>query len=160
MTALAAAAVGAVLEFLLDPRTGRRRRKLLLDRARGAIHSRRRRIERQAHYKAGKVIGLAHAIAHRDRGASELDDVGLVRKVESELFRDRTVPKGKISINADRGVVVLRGQLADQQQIARIERATRNVAGVRDVENLLHLPGVSAPPSRPHGNDRKPLPAA
>lgn len=154
----AAAAVGGALAFLFDPRSGRRRRRLLRDRARGAIHRRRRRVERQAHYKAGKVIGLAHGIAHRDRGVPELDDVGLVHKVESELFRDRTIPKGDISINVDRGIVVLRGQLADRQQIERIERATRKVAGVREVENLLHLPGVPAPPSHPHGN-HSPRPA-
>lgn len=157
--ALVAAAVGAALEFFLDPRSGRRRRKLLRERARGAIHRRRRRVERQAHYEAGKVIGLAHVVAHRGRGAPEVDDVGLVHKVESELFRDRTIPKGEISINADRGIVVLRGELADQRQIARIERAACKIAGVREVENLLHLPGVPAPPSRPHGN-QSPRPAA
>jgi BON domain len=157
-TALAATAVGAAVEFFLDPRSGRRRRKLLRDRARGAIRRRRRRLERQAHYEAGKVIGIAHAIGHRDRGGPELDDVGLVHKVESELFRDRTIPKGEISINADRGILVLRGELADQRQILSTERAARKVAGVREVENLLHLPGVPAPQSRPHGN-RSPRPA-
>jgi hypothetical protein len=157
-TALAATAVGAAVEFFLDPRSGRRRRKLLRDRARGAIRRRRRRLERQAHYEAGKVIGIAHAIGHRDRGDAELDDVGLVHKVESELFRDRTIPKGEISINADRGILVLRGELADQRQILWTERAARKVAGVREVENLLHLPGVPAPQSRPHGN-RSPRPA-
>jgi hypothetical protein len=30
----------------------------------------------------------------------------------------------------------------------------RDVAGVRDVENLLHPPGVPAPASRPHGDPR------
>jgi hypothetical protein len=153
-TALTAAAVGAGVEFFLDPRSGRRRRKLVRDRARGAIRRRRRRVERQAHYEAGKVIGIAHAIAHRGRGARELDDVGLVHKVESELFRDRTIPKGEISINVDRGIVVLRGELADERQIVWTERAVRKVVGVREVENLLHLPGLPAPPSQPHGTTR------
>ena len=95
------------------------------------------------------MVGLAHAITHHDHAVPELDDVSLVRKVESELFRDRTIPKGPISINADRGIVVLRGQLDDAQEIDRIEREVRVVAGVRDVENLLHPPGVPAPASRP-----------
>jgi hypothetical protein len=30
----------------------------------------------------------------------------------------------------------------------------RRVAGVRDVENLLHPPGVPAPASHPHGDPR------
>ncbi len=112
------------------------------------------RVQRQAHYEAGKVVGLAHALTHRGQAAPELDDVSLVRKVESELFRDRTIPKGQISINADRGIVVLRGQLEDAQQIRRIERQVRTVAGVRDVENLLHPSAVPAPASRPHSDPR------
>jgi hyperosmotically inducible periplasmic protein len=132
-------AAGVVLEFFLDPRSGRRRRHLARDRATAALRRRARRVERHTHYETGRVVGLAHKITHRNHHhAPELDDVSLVRKVESELFRDRTIPKGQISINADRGIVVLRGQLEDQRLIRRIESDVRTVAGVRDVENLLH----------------------
>jgi BON domain len=75
-------------------------------------------------------------------------------------YSDRTVPKGQISINADRGIVVLRGELDDSQQIRHIENAARKICGVRDVENLLHKPGVPAPPSRPHPDQRTTRPAA
>lgn len=149
-----ALAAGAALEFFLDPRNGKRRRHLVRDRTRAALRRRVRTVERQAHYEAGKMVGVAHAITHHQHPTPELDDVSLVRKVESELFRDRTIPKGPISINADRGIVVLRGQLDDAQQIQRIEREVRDVAGVRDVENLLHQPGTAAPPSHPHGDPR------
>ena len=152
--AASALAAGAALEFFLDPRSGKRRRHLVRDRTTAAFRRRARKVERQAHYEAGKMVGLAHAITHQDHAVPELDDVSLVRKVESELFRDRTIAKGPISINADRGIVVLRGQLEDAQQIERIEREVRGVAGVRDVENLLHPPGVPAPTSRPHGDPR------
>ncbi len=154
--AASALAAGAALEFFFDPRSGKRRRHLVRDRTTAAFRRRARKVERQAHYEAGKMVGLAHAITHHDHAVPELDDVSLVRKVESELFRDRTIPKGPISINADRGIVVLRGQLEDAQEIERIEREVRGVAGVRDVENLLHPPGVPAPASRPHGDPRTP----
>jgi hypothetical protein len=154
MVAAFALAAGAALEFFLDPRSGKRRRHLVRDRTRAALRRRARKVERQANYEAGKIVGVAHAITHREHAAPELDDVSLVRKVESELFRDRTIPKGPISINADRGIVVLRGQLEDPEQIERIEREVREVAGVRDVENLLHPPGTPAPASRPHGDPR------
>jgi BON domain len=152
--AASALAAGAALEFFFDPRGGKRRRHLVRDRTRAAFRRQARRVERQAHYEAGKIAGVAHAIKHREPAKAELDDVSLVRKVESELFRDRTIPKGLISINADRGIVVLRGQLEDAEQIQRIEREVRDVAGVRDVENLLHPPNVPAPASRPHGDPR------
>ncbi len=144
---------GVAVEFFLDPRNGKRRRHLVRDRTRAVLRRRARRVERQAHYEAGKLAGLAHAVTHRDQ-AAELDDVSLVRKVESELFRDRTIPKGQISINADRGIVVLRGQLDDAELIQRIEREVRKITGVREVENLLHLPTVPAPASHPHGDPR------
>ena len=152
--AASALAAGAALEFFFDPRSGKRRRHLVRDRTTAAFRRRARKVERQAHYEAGKMVGLAHAVTHHDHAVPELDDVSLVRKVESELFRDRTIPKGPISINADRGIVVLRGQLEDAQEIERIEREVRAIAGVRDVENLLHPPGVPAPASRPHGDPR------
>jgi hypothetical protein len=123
-----------------------------LARASAAVRRRAHRVERHAHYEAGKVAGIAHNVTHRSHLASELDDVSLVRKVESELFRDRTIPKGQISLNADSGIVVLRGEIEDQQLIRRIERDV--LAGVRDVENLLHLQSVPPPKSRAHGNPR------
>lgn len=151
--AAAGLTAGVALGFFLDPRSGTRRRHLVRDRTKAVLRRRARRVERQAHYEAGKVVGLAHTITHRQQSPPEIDDVGLVRKVESELFRDRTLPKGQISINADRGIVVLRGQIEDVEQIERIEREVRKVAGVHDVENLLHPPdgpGAGKPsPRRP-----------
>jgi hypothetical protein len=35
------------------------------------------------------------------------------------------------------------------EDIERVGAATRQIAGVRAVENLLHLPGTPAPASRP-----------
>jgi osmotically-inducible protein OsmY len=78
---------------------------------------------------------------------SEVDDATLVDKVESEIFRDPTAPKGRININAERGRVVLRGEVDQPEQISALEAAVREVPGVKDVENLLHLPGTSAPQS-------------
>ena len=115
---------------------------------------------RSAHYEGRKVVGLAHAITGRSRSVVVLDDVSLVRKVESELFRHRSIPKGQISINSDRGIVVMRGALEDERQIRRIGHAARRIAGVRHVENLLHVPGAPAPPSQPHGSQRSPRFAA
>jgi osmotically-inducible protein OsmY len=118
------------------------------------LRRRARSVERQTRYEAGKVAGITHRITHPQREPAELDDISLVHKVESELFRDRSIPKGRISINADGGIVVLRGQLDDVKDIERVEREVRKVAGVRDVDNLLHLPGAPAPASRPHGDPR------
>ena len=73
------------------------------------------------------------------------DDVTLARKVETEIFRDAEVPKGQINVNAENGVVVLRGEVEEPELIRDLEEKTRNVQGVQEVENLLHTPGTPVP---------------
>jgi hypothetical protein len=144
-------AVGALMAHFLDPRAGRRRRHTARDRA----MSRMRRGERRAAMRARRAESHALGIARRTvnaarRGQREpLDDVTLTHKVESELYRRVRVPKGHLSINAEDGVVFLRGVVDREEDIARIGAATRQIAGVRAVENLMHLPGTPAPASRP-----------
>ena len=76
------------------------------------------------------------------------DDQTLVDRVESEILRDRQEVKGKVNINAEEGVVVLRGELDSQDLIEDLVNAVREVDGVRNVENLLHTPGNEAPTSK------------
>ncbi len=84
------------------------------------------------------------AALHAERIA-DLDDTELVHKVESVVFRDPSLPKGKVSINAENGKIFLRGQVDGPDTIVRVEKAVRDVEGVETVENLLHLPGTPAP---------------
>ena len=72
-------------------------------------------------------------------------DPTLARKVESELFGDGRAPKGSIDVNAQHGRVQLRGAADSQELIDDLVQRARNVDGVEDVENLLHLPGAQAP---------------
>ena len=73
------------------------------------------------------------------------DDVTLARKVETEIFLDADVPKGQINVNAENGKVVLRGEVEQPELIRDLEKRTKKVQGVREVENLLHTPGTKAP---------------
>ena len=73
------------------------------------------------------------------------DDGTLKAKVESELFRDEHEVKGAININAQEGVVQLRGELPSRDLIEALVERTRKIHGVKDVENLLHTPGTEAP---------------
>ena len=73
------------------------------------------------------------------------DDQTLKAKVESELFRDEHEVKGSININAQQGVVQLRGELPSEDLIQTLVERTRKIHGVKDVENLLHTPDTPAP---------------
>lgn len=88
----------------------------------------------------GKVHGKISELVPK-----EYDDATLKDKVESELFRDEHEVKGAININAQEGVVQLRGQLPSQDLIDALVERTQKIQGVREVENLLHTPGTEAP---------------
>jgi hypothetical protein len=79
------------------------------------------------------------------RGRTAVDDVTLTQQVESALFREKSAPKGQISVNAANGVVQLRGEVQQPELIDELVQRAHSVQGVRDVENLLHLPGQAAP---------------
>ena len=81
-----------------------------------------------------KLVGRFTSVATRTLEPKEYDDATLKDKVESELFRDEHEVKGAININAQEGVVQLRG----------VEK-TEKIQGVREVESLLHTPGTEAP---------------
>ncbi|MDB5059591.1 MAG: transport-associated protein [Chloroflexi bacterium] len=65
------------------------------------------------------------------------NDPTLVARVESELFRDDTLPKGSINIDAAFGVVTLRGTVRDGMAEELVDR-TRAIEGVHDVVDRLH----------------------
>jgi osmotically-inducible protein OsmY len=80
-----------------------------------------------------------------DAGAAQPDDATLAHKVETELFRSDDVPKGQINVNAELGVVYLRGEVPEQSMIDDLVGRAREIDGVSRVESLLHLPGQEAP---------------
>jgi osmotically-inducible protein OsmY len=115
-------AVGAALTYFFHPSEGARRRA----------------------YAKNRLLGLANQAKVSAEGTrAHPDDVTLAHKVETELFRDADVPKGKININAENGKVVLRGEVDQPELIADLEERTRNIHGVEEVENLLHTPAAS-----------------
>jgi osmotically-inducible protein OsmY len=96
----------------------------------------------------GQLKGAASSAtpgAGREPAEERLNDPALARKVESEVFRGDELPKGAVSVNAEYGVIYLRGEVESADIRDRIAERTRAVDGVRAVENLLHLPGESAP---------------
>jgi osmotically-inducible protein OsmY len=133
---------GAVGEYFLDPQGGKRRRHEARDRAAAFVRGRSRELGQKARYAQGVVEGVPHRIgdvAGVGKG-EDYDDMTLVNKVESEIFRDQNAPKGQVDVNVEHGTVFLRGQLERPEQIDELVKAAGNVQGVKGVQNLLHLP--------------------
>lgn len=146
---LAAGAVGGALEYLLDPERGRRRRNMARDRLAATVRRGSRSLSRTARGASTHAYSLSQKALHlQPEEWSAPNDATLVQRVESRLFRDPTIPKGQLTINAEAGVVVLRGELDRPEDIRAVEAAVLKMPGVRDVDNLLHLPGTPAPSKR------------
>jgi hypothetical protein len=143
---VAAGLASGGLVYLLDPERGRRRRNMLRDR----VLARMRRLVRGGRGMwrgaAAETYGVSHRIVHLVPRSTEVaDDETLCQRVESQLFRDRHIPKGDLNINCEHGMVILRGELDSPMEIAELEERVRRIAGVRGVQNLLHPRGTPAP---------------
>jgi osmotically-inducible protein OsmY len=140
------AAIGAAVTWFFDPQNGTRRRNTTRDRVVAFFRQGGRKAERAGRGVAASAYGAKQKATHlKEEQKPQPDDVTLVRKVETEIFRDADAPKGKVNVNAEGGVIFLRGEVDDEGMIKDLERAARKVQGVREVENLLHTAGTPAP---------------
>lgn len=140
------AAMAAALAYFFDPETGNRRRSMTRDRVLAFFRRTGHQAGRAGQAAKSQAYGVTQKALHlKDRTKEEPDDATLAHKVETELFRDADVPKGDINVNAENGVVYLRGQVADEGLAETLGKSARKIQGVREVENLLHTPGTRAP---------------
>ncbi len=139
-------AAAAALTYFFDPENGARRRNVTRDRVVAFFRHGGRKAGRAGRSVGSQAYGLKQKALHvREEAKPEPDDITLARKVETEIFRGADVPKGKINVNAEGGIVFLRGEVDDPSMIEDLGKAARKVQGVREVENLLHTAGSSAP---------------
>ena len=95
----------------------------------------------------------------QDRSEATLNYADLIVRVESEVFRDPSIPKGDINVNAEFGKIVLHGQVDDEKQMAQIIEAVRRVPGVQGVVSYLHPKGTPAPQEGPRPGPPGSLPS-
>lgn len=138
-----AAVGGAVAAWLADPQRGRGRRAQLADQGMATARRVVRRGERAARSIGANASAAVRSAQHArgPGGTGATDDVTLAARAETELFRDPDVPKGSINLNAERGVLVLRGQVPDAGMRDRLGEQAEKVDGAWSVQNLLTVEG-------------------
>jgi osmotically-inducible protein OsmY len=146
-TFVAGAGVGAAAAYFLDQQSGNRRRKMVADKTGRFTREGASTVQGAAQSAGAQAKGVAAKAQHKATGGDSApgDDNTLKSKVESEVFRDADAPKGSVDITVVEGIVELRGQVDDQATAEALEMKTRMVSGVRDVRNMLHLPGETPP---------------
>jgi osmotically-inducible protein OsmY len=131
-------ALGAALSYFFDPDNGKRRRNQAIHRLAGLSRRHGKRLVKGA---SSQTHAVAQKATHlKEEPKPQPDDVTLARKVETEIFRDAEVPKGKINVNAENGKIVLRGEVDSAEMIDDLVSKAGKVQGVQNVENLLHTP--------------------
>jgi hypothetical protein len=157
--ALAVAAAGAGLMYLLDPDGGRRRRALVRDRLVSAAH-------RTGH----AVDSTSRDVGNRARGVvAELRGRLASGPVDDDVLRERVRARigsvvghaSAIEVGVVDGAVTLRGPvLADE--LDRLVRRVRGVPGVREAINQLdvhdepgNVPGLQGRPRARRGEVRE-----
>ena len=133
-----AVAVGAAAVYYLDKQRGAARRHRAVDQAAAMMRHQIQHAGRLERQMRGRAEGLKHSLASHTEPVDATDEM-LADRVRSEIFRQSAVPKGAINIDSSNGVVTLRGEVDDLEDISSLEMAARKVGGVRDVRNLLHL---------------------
>jgi osmotically-inducible protein OsmY len=136
------AATIAALTYFFDRENGKRRRHMAADRTAGFFRRKVRILDRGRKRAVSAGHGAVQKTKHRnEQEKPQPNDATLKAKVESEVFRDSRVPKGRVDVNAENGVVYLRGEVDSPDMVAELEEATRKVHGVRAVENQLQSSG-------------------
>jgi len=138
------AAGSAVATYFLDPDNGKARRIRVVERSGHLVRVTARRLARESRYGFHTLVARARHLVGRER-PEFADDRTLLDRVESELFRDRSIPHGRLTLEVEGTTVVLRGQLDDADAMFKVEQAVRKVPGVTAVKSLLHMPGTPAP---------------
>lgn len=138
-----ATAVGFGLAYFFDSNSGAGRRNELRDKLASKTRGGASTLAGSAQHVGAKAGG-ALAAAKSDTTIPP-NDQALTEKVKSELLGDPEVPKEKINVDVSDGIVALRGEVEDREVMQALDAKARQVAGVREVQNLLHLPGEPPP---------------
>jgi osmotically-inducible protein OsmY len=137
----AAGALGLAAGYFLDPESGTRRRHVVRDRALALIRRGTDRTRREAEYRTQQAEGKVAAAKSKARPEKPAaNDQALADRVKSEVFQPADAPKGSVNVNVENGVVYLRGEVKETDQIRRLVEEAGAIDGVRSVENLLHTP--------------------
>jgi hypothetical protein len=136
---------GAAAAYFFDPQRGRARRAQFIDWSGARLRRGWRALNEVGARTGSNAAALPQRMVSLRSPSRPVDDLTLRDRIESEVFRDPDLPKGRINIDVSSAVVTIRGQVDNALQIATVEKAVLKVPGVNGVENLLHIGGTPAP---------------
>jgi osmotically-inducible protein OsmY len=139
------ALLGAAAAYLFDPVAGNGRRARLRDQAAAQLRRTQWRGEKLQRHASNVIEGKMHHLASPEDGDRAMDDTTIAQRIRSEVLGRPNLDAREVIVDVEEGIARLRGQLDDTERIESVVEETRRIPGVRDVENLIHLPDVPAP---------------
>jgi hypothetical protein len=130
--------VGSVAMYLMDPRSGTRRRVVARDRVRSALHRYSLLSGKLLRHSRHKLEGAFAIATTFIRPEGEVSDNKIAARVRSALGRAIPHPRA-IGVAVTAGRVTLRGTLPPHQAGLAV-LATERVRGVIHIENLITPP--------------------
>jgi osmotically-inducible protein OsmY len=135
--------VGAAVAYLFDPVSGNGRRARLRDQVGASVRRAQDRADKLSRHTSNVIEGKKAELA--GDGDRSMDDATVADRIRSEVLGRPGLDAGGLVVDVQDGVAHLRGEMQDEARITEVVAMTRSVAGVRDVENLIHVPGTPAP---------------
>lgn len=131
---------GAGAAYLLDPAQGKRRRRVLHDRASKLVRRSGRFSGKKLRFTRGRLRG----VAARARGSIlrrnvVTDDRTVEQRIRSSVLRDVRIKGNDVEIRVERGVVTLRGEIEGRTPAEDLIARIREVPGVEDVAAVLRV---------------------
>lgn len=85
------------------------------------------------------ALCLSGCTALSDQAAAPRDNAKLARDVSEQIFADGLAHGASVGVQAQAGVIVLRGTARDEMHAAQIAGSSATVSGVSRVENRLRV---------------------
>ena len=113
--------------------------RAMFQQARKALRVARRHAHRRGLFIAGRARGLAYRLAGRQPNPWVGDDV-LADRIRSSLGPlEKRLDVPHVHVTVARHVAILHGEVGTEADATAIERAARQVSGVRGIESYLHI---------------------
>ena len=75
----------------------------------------------------------------KDSARAMVDDTLITTKVKTALIAEKGIDSGKISVETEKGKVMLSGDVKSPDQRQRAEGIARKVTGVKEVDNKIEV---------------------
>lgn len=137
-------AAGALVMYLMDPATGRRRRALVRDRSVSAGYDAQRFLRGKTKRVTDQLRGVA-ARTRSNLSSEPIDDDLLHERIRSKLGRLVQHPHA-VEVHVHDGWVQLKGTIAEEE----FDDLVATVSSMRGVRNLESLLRTSAAPRAPN----------